>query len=195
MYTIILSSILIVKQWQKIDRANKLTFITYYLKKVPDPVSNQGELIDKLAEYLTQETSQFYPDIDWQYYSNEHAPSDSPKGAVFLPNYTLMSDNGFINYDYVPKEYNFIIRLLISNYNQPDLIKSLLNWSGHLTDIVLRKLHKEGYQDYFQKIYIDKPVTISPSINQDRGGTGAVQISLTWEDQGSVAGVQTAAFL
>lgn len=149
---------------------------------MPDPSSNQGNLIEKLAEYLRRETVRFYSDIDWQYYSSEHAPGDSPKGAIFLPSFTVVSDRGYLNYDYVPKEYNFILRLLISNNNQSELIKSLLNWSGYLTDITLRKLHKEGYEGLFQKIYIDRPVTISPNINQDRGGTGLLQLSLIWND-------------
>ena len=158
---------------------------------MPDPNSKLSNLIDKLAEYLTQETIQFYSDIDWRYYSTEHAPSDSPKGAIFLPTFTVLSDKGFIDYNYVPKDYNFILRLLVSNSDHYQLIKSLFNWAGHLTDTTLYKLQKEGYEGLFKKIYVDKPVTISPSINQDRGGTGSVQISLIWSDDEIVSGVQS----
>ena len=151
-----------------------------------DPTSRQGELIPKLAEFLTQESIAYYPNINWLYYSNDHDPSMPPMGSIYIPKIKPSFQK---NYEWLELDYQIYIRLLISNINESALIESLENWCGHLLTTTLRKLRKEGHDGYFLGINVNE-ANITPNINQDRGGTGQIMISCLWSDDAKIAGDQ-----
>lgn len=146
---------------------------------MPDPTSQQSEIIEKLATFFAQETALINPQMDWRFYSNNHNPGDSPVGAIYLPKIVPKFQN---NFSYYSKSYSIYVRVLASSSDEFELIKSLNQWCGYLLDEPLRKLRKEGYEGFFGMIDV-KQATVNPRINQDRGGTGEVLIQCQWDDE------------
>lgn len=163
---------------------------------MPDPETKQPEIRYKLAEFLTQETNQFYSDIDWLYYYQEHDSSMSPVGAIFIDRINGGSSYP-LNLDNSNTCYKIHLRLKISRDTLLELLDSLDNWSAYLKNQLFKRLQIEGYEGYFKGIHLDpgQEIVIQVDKNQDSGGTGNLHIFLVWDDQGKVTGNQTAAFL
>ena len=155
---------------------------------MPDPQTKQSQIRYKLAEYLTQETTQFYSDINWLYYYQEHDSSMPPMGAIFIDR--INGDTSYpFNIDNCHTCYKIHLRLKISRDTLLELLDSLDNWSSYLKDRVLKKLQIEGYQDYFKGIHLDpkQEIVIQVDKNQDSGGCGNLHIFLIWDDDGLIS--------
>ncbi len=156
---------------------------------MPDPNSRQSELIDSLAEYLTRETTPTEPQIDWLNYRLDIASDDPPLGAVYITNWFPTCQH---NQDIVSTDYELVIRLIIAKSTFSETLRSANAWGGFLTNTVLRKLRKEGYNNLFRGIDIKPRPTISePLLNQDGGSKTSIIIPCSWQDEGGVvAGYQ-----
>lgn len=163
---------------------------------MPDPSGSLQPLVrTRLAEYLTNETTIFFPDIDWQYYATEHDTTMSPRGAIFID--SLDADREYPgNLDNITKLYKIHVLLRLSKENIPDLLTAMEEWSNYLTDTALKKLQKEGYLDFFKGIHL-RPrdsVIMEQSKNQLEGGKGVVHWFLLWDDSGATSSQPWGAF-
>ncbi|ELS01169.1 hypothetical protein Xen7305DRAFT_00008710 [Xenococcus sp. PCC 7305] len=157
---------------------------------MPDPITKAPEIRQKLAEYLTQETTQFYPDIDWLYYQIEHDSTMSPRGAIFLDE--EISDRNYpMNLATNQTCYKIHIKLTISKDTLLELLDAIDNWAAQIKNETLKKLQCDGYEGLFKGIHLNPQRSIVKEYNknQDTGGTGCVHFFLLWEDQGAIAGV------
>ena len=156
---------------------------------MPDPDSRQSEIINSLAQYLTDETLPVNPDIDWQNYQLDINSNDPPLGAVYVTNWFPTCQQ---NQDIVSTDYEIVIRLLIAKKTFAETLQSANAWGGFLTNNILRKLRKEGYNGLFRGIDIKPRATISdPLQNQDGGAKTSVIIPCSWHDEaGVIAGYQ-----
>lgn len=163
---------------------------------MPDPINNQSNLRIELANYLMQETIQYYPDIQWLYYLQAHDPTMTPRGAIFLDRITRNRQLPY-NIDNSSHSYQFHLRLKISTLYLADLLASLENWESELNDKIAKKLQIEGYNGYFQGIYPDtrQPSVLEVDKNQDEGAKGNLHLFWVWNDMGKVTGDQTGEFL
>lgn len=151
------------------------------------PNSKEKQLRHKLAEYLSNNT-----DIsDWKYFSDEHSSQVEPVGNIYIANTKPISQ---FNYDYLAKNFTFQIRILVSKTDTIDLIDELYDWQAYLTNEIMRSLSKTGYEGYFQGINWVS-AQIFPQINQDNGGTGALLLIYTWDDDATTSGEQYGKFL
>ncbi len=164
---------------------------------MPDPQTKQPEIRHKLAEYLTQETTQFYSDINWLYYYQEHDSSMSPMGAIFIDRVESGNNNYPLNLDNPNTSYKIHVRVKISKDTLLELLDSLDNWAAYLKNTVFKKLQCEGYQGFFKGMHLDpgQEIVIQVDKNQDGGGCGNLHVFLVWNDQGIVTGNQIGAFL
>lgn len=154
---------------------------------MPDPISNLPQVRKLLIEYLTNETTQFFPDIRWDYYQVEHDATLPPYGAVYL---------GFINTDSefpgnvnVEDLYEIRVILRISKATTEELLDSLYSWADQLKSTTFKKLACDGYQGYFKGIRFRPRNSIVPRelINQDQGGRGVLELYLWWKDESAAA--------
>lgn len=161
-----------------------------------DPVSSQSKVRTKLAEYLTLETNQYYADIDWLYYYQEHDSSMSPRGAIFIDK-IARPNNYPANLDSSTKNYAIHLRLKISKNTVENLLDSMADWEEELSDRIVKKLQCNGYDGFFQGIHPDprQPSILEVNKNQDDGGCGNLHLFLLWTDHGSVTGDQIGEFL
>lgn len=163
------------------------------------PESRQSKLIQYFIEYLTQETSGIEPDLNWNQYDLTIAPTDPPKGAVYLPNWMPTNQ---ANLDIDETDYQIIVRLLFGAETFSELLEKAHAWGGFLTHKVIKKLGKEGYtindindsnngQIFFQGLLItQKPTIAPPEKNQDGGAKTSLVIPCVWHDLGgTVSGI------
>lgn len=160
---------------------------------MPHPTTRSPDVRRLLAEYLTNETTQFFADIDWLYYTLEHDSSMSPRGAIYLDE--EISDRNYpANLDNNQTCYKIHLSLKISENTLSDLLDAMDSWAAQLKNYTFKKLQCEGYQGFFKGIHLNpqRSIVKEHDKNQDQGGTGCVHWFLIWEDQGTTTSWENA---
>lgn len=160
---------------------------------MPDPVTRQPLVRNKLAEYLTNETIQFFPDIDWLYYEQEHNSTMSPRGSIFIEQ--QLADQRYPgNLENLDTMHRIHVVLKISKDSFLDLLDSMDNWAAQLKNETFKQLQTEGYEGLFKGIHLNPQggVQFRQERNQDDGGTGELHFFLDWEDHGIIAQARVA---
>lgn len=155
---------------------------------MPDPTNNQSQLRSLLAQYLTQETTQYYPDIDWLYYYQAHDAEMSPRGAIFVDRISRDDQYPF-NVEQARKTYQIHLRLKVSKITLEELLSSLESWESELNDKIAKKLQIDGHNDYFKGIHLDprQPSVLEVDKNQDEGAKGNLHLFWVWSDDDIVS--------
>ncbi len=160
------------------------------------PPSRYPELIQALAEYLTQESIAYEPDIDWNHYSDTIANGDPPKGRIYLTNFLPTNQ---IQTDFRATDFNLAIELGIADLDINSTYAKAHAWAGYLSETVLPKLRKEGYKLSTNPDPNQPPLFLGlemsrsqighkDPINQDGGAIVYVRIPIVWHDHGATKG-------
>lgn len=125
--------------------------------------------------------------IDWNYFSDIHSPELNPKGCFLFDPLTQQNNADISRVD---ASYQITVRFLVSESSSSPLLEQAYNWLQLLTETIFAAIRKDGISGEYDGLTIKKALiglvltgsVVTPSINQDGGGTAAIQLIYTWKD-------------
>lgn len=124
--------------------------------------------------------------ILWNHYTDIHSPDQNPLGAIWM---------GRVNFDNnavisrTDETLEISMRLLVSESDDEALRFSLLDWQELLIRVIFQSVKTNGITGTYRNIALTKSLIgwtlisnqIIPYVNQDSGGTGAIDFVYSWK--------------
>lgn len=120
-----------------------------------------------MIEFLETECQQIDPGISWRYYNDTHALGMPPKGRIETPKGKPEFQG---NYDILYSTIYFNLVFILSEDNVDDAIALSHTWRYLLTNGIMSKLRREGYNGHFHNLTFVE-WRMKPTVNQDKGTT------------------------